>query len=895
MAINIFPNKLDGRPVETHKTERRMTIAQWISDNCSKGYEAGEPLSLSVKVNDEIIDLDQWGEFVFLPSDHVEMRVEPKGADPFSITVALFAGIKAVFSMLTPALPGTPSVPGTGKAFNESSVRGNKVKLGDPIREAFGTCKIYPDYLVSPRKYFTGPQEQWTEMLLCVGIGEFDIFANNIRIGETPLLSLGSQASYEIFPPGANVSGNSASQNWYTAPEVGSSSTGAAGLELTFTTDVTPSASFSSATFSGYTVTIPTGQGSFPADWTVGLVLRMVVPYSYTVTDGAAGARDVITGPLGMLNPTVGDSIEVVGSNSGFYTVNSYTGGGSPSMTLNYEWGDPANSLQVGAGTAAIGPRGLRFRITAFTAQQITVERLDSSGLTDLTFPGFDALTTANSTISVDTLGGEGGWRGWFLACPENELTNRIEFDMFMPGGLTHVGGKGDLNERTASFEVQYRPFGSTGTGVSTSFSYTANTLDQLGFTRGIDIPSMMAPEVRIRKTAPPDEGPQEHNTIQWYNLRSKLAAPASYPGVTTLAVKIQSSDRIAAQTEALVWVQGTRILPTRESGSWTTPLPTTDISAALAYVAKSLSYGDSRIDLAELDRLHAVWEARGDRFDNPYTGESTAKDVMNDILNCGFSELTIDRGRIRPVRDEPRTVFEYMYTPQNMTSNLKRNPRISSNPDQFYGVDVTFTNRVTWAEETVECRLPGVTGVKVEKVTATGIMNRTKAWQFGMRRLRIHKYRTDAFSFDTDADARSARYLSYCAVADDVSGYPQSAQLMDMETVSGGIRLESSEPLDWSAGGSHSILLRKPNGKASGPYVATRIDDFNLIVPSIDFTPVINADSEDSTDILFGPTTRYCYPVLITDVSPQGLRGSSVEAVGYNELVYLSDDQSPP
>lgn len=893
--INFYPNKLDGKPVETHTTDRRMTIAKWINDNCTKGYGPGEPISMSVKVNGEIIDLEQWGEFVFLPSDDVEMRVEPKGADPFSITVALFAGIKAVFSMLTPALPGTPSVPGTGKAFNESSARGNKVKLGDPIRESFGTCKIYPDYLVAPRKYFTGPQEQWTEMLLCIGMGEFEIFANNIRIGETPLLSLGDQATYEIFPPGASVSGNSASENWYTAPEVGSSSTGAAGLELTFTTDVTPAAAFSSATFSGYTVDIPVGQGSFPTDWTAGLVLRMVVPYSYTVTDGTLGARDEITGPLGMLNPTVGDAIEVVGSNSGFYTVNSYTGGGSPVMTLNYEWGDPANSLQTGTGTAAIGPRGLRFRITSITAQQITVERLDSAGLTDLTFPGFVALTTANATISVDTLGGEGGWRGWFLACPENEKTNRIDFDMFMPGGLTHVGGKGDLNERTVSFEVQYRPFGSTGAGVSTTFDYTANTLDQFGFTRGIDIPSMITPEVRIRKTAPAEDGTQDHNTIQWYNLRSRLAAPTSYPGVTTLAVKIQSSDRIAAQTEALVWVQATRILPTRESGSWTTPLPTTDISAALAYVAKSLSYDDSRIDLEELDRLHAIWEARGDRFDNPYTDESTAKDVMNDILGCGFSELTIDRGRIRPVRDEPRSVFEYMYTPQNMTSMLTRNPRISANPDQFYGVDVTFTNRVTWAEETVECRLDGVTGVKVEKVNATGIMDRTKAYQFGMRRLRIHRYRTDTFSFDTDADARSARYLSYCAVADDVSGYPQSARLMSLQAVPGGIQLESSEPLDWSAGGSHSILLRKPNGKASGPYTASRVDDYSLIIPSIDFTPVINDDSEDSTDILFGPTTRYCYPVLITDVSPQGLRGSSVEAVGYNAQVYLSDDLSPP
>lgn len=894
--ISIYPNKLEGRPVETHRTERRMTIAAWINANCSKGYGAGEPIALSVKVNDEIIDLEDWGTFVFLPADDVEMRVEPRGTDPFSITVALFAGVKAVFSMLTPALPGTPSIPGQGKSFNESSVRGNKVKLGDVIRESFGDCKIYPDYLVAPRKYFAGPQEQWTEMLLCVGMGEFDIFANNVRIGETPLLSLGSQASYEIFGPGQDVSGNSASQNWYTAPEVGSSSTGAAGLELKFTTDVTPAATAGSFQFSGYTVTIPTGQGAFPPDWTAGLVLRMVVPYTYTVTDGGAGVRDVISGPLGMLNPTAGDAIEVAGANSGYYTVASYTAGGTPSMTLNYEWGAAADSLQVGIGSAAIGPRGLRFRITAKTSTTITVERLNSAGLTDLSFPGFNALTTSSATIAVDALSGNGEWRGWFLACPENETTNRIDFDMFMPGGLTHVGGKGDLNARTVSFEVQYRAFGSSSAGVSQSFSYSANTLDQFGFTRGIDLPSMICPEVRIRKTGPAENGTQDHNTIQWYNLRSRLAAKTSYPGVTTIAIKVQSSDRIAAQTEALVWVQARRKLPTRQSGAWSAPIATSDPIAAAGYVAKSLGYTDERLDLLEMDRLNGIWTYRGDRFDHPYTDESTARDVLNDIFGVGFAELSIDRGRIRPVRDEPRTQIEAMYTPQNMTSGLVRTPRISANPDQFYGVDVTFINRVTWAEETVECRLSGVTGIKVEKVTAVGIMDKTKAYQFGMRRLRVHRYRTEGYSFSTDADARSSRYLSYVALADDVSGYPQSARLLSAVALAGGAwQLESGEPLDWSGPGGHLVMLRRPNGTASGPYVPTRIDDYTLTVPSLDFEPVIDDPAMDSTQILFGTATRYCYPALITDVSPNGLRSAQVEAVGYDARVYLSDDSPLP
>lgn len=891
--IEIFPNKLDGGPCETATTDRKMTMVQWLNSYLKEPYVPG-CLPISIKVEGEIIDENEWASFVFRPRDYVEIRLEPKGTDPFSITVALFAGVKAVFSMLVPALPGTPKIPGQGKDLSESSARGNKVKLGSIIRESFGRQKIYPDYVVPPRKYFTGPRTQWTELGLCIGKGEFEILANNVRIGDTPLLALGAQASYQIFGPGQNVSGNSAMDWWHTASEVGASSTGAAGLELVFTPDVTPSASASSFQFSGYTISIPTGAGTFPADWTVGLILRVVVPYTYTVTDGGgAGVRDVVTGPLGMLAPTVGDLIEVVGTNQGKYEVVTYTGGGSPSMTLDYDFGGAADSLATGQGQAAIGPDGLRFKITAYSASSITVDRLDSSGAVDPSFPGFNALTTSAATVAVDTLGGTGEWRGPFPACPEDEQTQLIEIDMFLPGGLTHVGGKGDLNERTVSFEVQYRQARSGGTWASTSFSYTDNTLDQIGLTRQIALPGPMQPEVRIRKTAPAENSTQDHNTIQWYGLKSKLQGPTSYAGATTLAVKVQSSDRLAAQTESLVWVIGTRILPTREGGAWQTPTPTRDIVPALAYIAKNVKYDDSHLALDELDRLDVLWKARGDRFDMQYVDSSTAKDVLNTVLGAGFAELTIDRGQILPIRDEPRITFEHMYTPQNMLDYLQREVQMPG-PDDYDGVEVTYLDGDSWTEEVIRCTLPGDSYARVEKIRADGVTDRNRAYRIGMRRRSIQRYRRDKYSWETELAALNSRYFSYCMVADDVPGYGQSALLLGYGPSGGSIELESSEPLDWSAAGAHMVAIRKPDGTVSGPYTATRVDDFRMTVAALDFTPDVSWEIEPPT-LLFGPALRYHYPVLVSDISPNGIYKCSVEAVGYDGRVYLFDDATAP
>jgi len=887
-VIEIYPNRLEATPIETHVIETRTTIAEFLNGIMAGGYVAGEPLSLTAWVNDEKVPLDQWGEFIFKPCDRVRLHIEPKGTDPFSITVALFAGVKAVFGMLMPKLPGTPNTPGQGDSLNQNSVRGNKIKLGDPVREIAGRMKVYPDYLLPPRKYFQNYRQQWTELGLCVGVGRMEILASNVKIGDTAIIALGADGTYQKFEPGQSVAGYSAFDWWHTAAEVGASSTGAAGLELTASSSITSAPSASSFTFGGYVISIPSGAGSFPSDWSPGLIIRVIAPYTYTVTDGGGAARDIISGPLGMLNPSPGDTIEVTGNNAGRYIVNSYNSG-SLQMTLNTIGGSPANALVLGTGSAAIGPDGLRFRILSKSDSAITVERLNSSGSSDTSFPGFDAGTLAGASVRIDDSNFESGWRGPFPGCPEGEVTDRSELDFFFPEGLCGVGREGQVYERYVKYEVQWRPMG-TSSWNSLVFQKNNSTLDQGGYTDLITYGAFIRPELRVRRVEPLGENLEYHDTVQWYALRSKLVAPTSYAGTTTLGVKVRSSDRISAQTESMISVVATRILPNSEG----VEQPTRSLRDFAAYIPRSLGYPDSRVNFDELDRLGAIWDARGDHFDNSYASETTAQQALNDVFGAGFAELTIDRGQITPVRDEPRTVFERMYSPQNMTGHLRRTPRLTANPEEFDGVEVTFTNAFNWTEDVVSCFLPGDEGKKIEKITAVGVTDRTKAYQIGMRRRRVQRYRPDTFSWATEGDALVSRYLSYCAVADDVSGYPQSALLLGFQLLdSGQVQLTSSEPLSWGTG-AHGVLIRRPDGSVAGRYPATRLDDYRLTIPMIDFVPDVTWEIEPP-HLLFGKLEEICYAVLLTSVAPNGMSSAQVEAVGYDERVYLSDDAVAP
>ncbi|WP_204265010.1 hypothetical protein, partial [Klebsiella aerogenes] len=82
-----------------------------------------------------------------------------------------------------------------------------------------------------------------------------------------------------------------------------------------------------------------------------------------------------------------------------------------------------------------------------------------------------------------------------------------------------------------------------------------------------------------------------------------------------------------------------------------------------------------------------------------------TVKQILQEALAAGFSELTIKRGVISAARDEPRTLYGHMYTPQNMSQALKISKSAPAE-DDYDGVDVEFVNSNGWIEDTIQCRL---------------------------------------------------------------------------------------------------------------------------------------------------------------------------------------------
>ncbi|MNJ23004.1 hypothetical protein D3C77_173820 [compost metagenome] len=1015
--IEFYPNKLsDTAPLGTWKTDRRMTIEEWLKSQATS-YERRESPPISAVLNDEVIEQTNWHKVAFKPSDLLQIYREPKGTDPFSITFALFKGAKAVLKAIMPKMPGMPSSAGTqqGDPLMDASAKGNKVKLGDPVRQIAGHQRTYPSYLAQPRRAFLAPRDQRVEMLLYVGEGEYDIPLSKVKVGETPLISLGADATFTIYPPGADLSADPAHINWFNAPEVGASSSGSAGLELTMATELTRAATASAYQFVGDTISIPVGSGQFPADWSNGIIIRVLSPYSYEVVDGGAG-RDIIRGPLEMLSPSPGMLIEVAGSNAGMYVVHSFTPavpavpadpgsastltgsaaptrydfnvtplgftlshagstypltlstattdlaglvsalnvqltgvpiqaqqssgvvrfveltpffgmpisasgastvlgsapvgvtgtattGGTPAqpaeMTLDYDGGTPVVGLAIGQGLATIGPRGLRYRITAYSASLLAVERLSSSGSTDAGWPGFNSMQTVNGLITLDASNLQGGYRGPIACCPEGEKITEIEWSVTYANGLAGIGREGQIYEIPTYYVFEYRDMDVAGAWIVIEKMNVGGSLDAQGFTERVVLPYPMRAEARIRKQyvdRPGRINDEARDDATWTDLRGRMqSSPTSYTGLTVMTCNIRGGDRLSAQSESQVSAEATRILPLMEGGKG----PTRDIVPWCIYQLKQRGYTDDDLDLPEWQAFHNVCVSRGDTYDETLDATITVKDMINNALACGFGELVVFRGLLRPVRDAARAAFDVSYgpktqtySPQNMTKMLKISGAMPSIND-FDGVDMEYFSRETWAWETVECRWPGDLGTKVEKIKMPGFSDKTRAWRFGMRRRGHQKFRTDVYTWETEMDGSNSGYLSFAAVADDAPKRCQSAILLDFEVTGSGTLLTASEPLDFSAGGEHLVGVRKLDGTLSGPFVATQVDQYTVRVDALDFTPVVDPPLEPP-HILFGPASRWAYPTLITSSDPAN-GNTSMKGMPYDDRVYTYDDQFPP
>ncbi|SQJ21735.1 Uncharacterised protein [Serratia rubidaea] len=1023
MTIRVYPSRLPGDPLETHE-HKAMTLHQWLVGNVS-GYEADMRHPIVVEVNHKAIPAAEWPLCYVKPDDDVRIYPVPYGT---GLEIAVWAAVavavaSAAYSLIMMSQLSKDGMSSTanGDSLDLTPAKANSAKLGDPIREVLGRTRIFPDYLVQPVSRFDkeNPQIYRTEMFLCIGVGNFVINQSSIKIGNTPVGSFGDDVSFTIYPPGADVSADRRTENWYSSTEVGGTTSGTAGLDLASTGPDSVSITADAISVSGNSLTVvggttdDNGDAVIPDSWVVGTDLTIQVPDTYTVA--IEGGSNVIYGDFAELKPSVGQSVSVTwnatrldlfisahepgkpaipgeGGNAASITASAapttydfsttplsftLTWGGASyviSLSANYvtmsgltdeiadqlsgsgldvvavdtkivirekespfsgnsigytvlpevlfgsdpavvagtastggtpavsehialAWGstggDPFVGIPTGLQRIAIGLKGYHFRITEIDGLTLSVERLiensDGSKTVDSGWPGFTSRTLLDSTVTG--LNDKYDWMGPFLCCPDSEKTSEIELNFVYPQGLCDVGSKdGAIHWHDIEMTVQYR-LSSSEEWTSVKIKHGNNTVNEVGYTETITFPTAGNYEVRMKRDTPVWGG-TTRESVQWQSMRAKLSErPTSYRDVTTIALTIRTGNRLASQSDRRVNMVATRLYDGHTSRS---------ISGAIFHVLKSLGYTDDQIDYQTINTLESTyWTPRGETFDWAAGADSTsALEVLQKIATAGMGYFLLSDGLASVGREGVKN-WSGVISPQEQTEELQTSFKALSQ-DDFDGVDVTYVNGTTWAEETIQCRFAdNPTALKVESYKLDGVSDPDNAYRIGMRRLMKYRYQRLNHSTSTEMDALCYNYGDRIVLTDDIPGSQTiSCLIVEEQHDENTVHIHVSEKLDWAFNNPRCII-RFQDGSASSLLVASRVDDYTLAVDNTDDVRldewIMDDPAIEPPRLIFCSSSRVGYDGIFDSIEPGSDGTSQIKALQYTPLIYQYDDATYP
>ncbi|HIG8548536.1 TPA: host specificity factor TipJ family phage tail protein [Klebsiella pneumoniae] len=309
MTIKFYPSRLPGEPLETHE-HGVLTLHEWMSRNVPS-YSQDKTHPVVIELNGQAAPPAEWPLCLLRPDSDVRIYPIPYGtgleiAAWVSVAVSIASTAYALFFAPKPELGGFSS--SNASSLDLNPAKANTAKLGDPVREAFGRNRIYPDYLVQPVTRFdpADPTRMTVEMFVCLGYGRFSYTGGDFRVGETPALTLGEGFSYTSYGPGDNVAGDRRSEIWFNSTEVGGTSSGS-GLDMAQTapeaSDIVADAmtvSGASVSFSGLNVDDDNDEdedeNKLPPGWIAGAIVTLKAPVNYQVS--IEGGFNVLTGDV---------------------------------------------------------------------------------------------------------------------------------------------------------------------------------------------------------------------------------------------------------------------------------------------------------------------------------------------------------------------------------------------------------------------------------------------------------------------------------------------------------------------------------------------------------------------------------------------------------------------
>jgi len=379
-------------------------------------------------------------------------------------------------------------------------------------------------------------------------------------------------------------------------------------------------------------------------------------------------------------------------------------------------------------------------------------------------------------------------------------------------------------------------------------------------------------------------------DTVKWTGLKSCIAQPTSYAGMTTILCRFRGSETLSELSENQIATFWARKLP---AVNGTDLVTTEDVAPVVQYILNNSKYAGI-IDHNSLAALDAYCKSTGYKLTGTIDDDSTLLDELRNALKVCMSEPTVSNNLVsfaRMTKKSSSDAFQQIFTPQNLTAAPVVNLTFAKD-DDVKEIELSYLDGISYKTSTYYYHLDDAGNVvettyattnNAEKLDTWGIKgtddNHAQARALAVRRLKFLTYCKTQYEIQTELDGLNCQYLDYVGLVLPQELSNVTGRVVARDNATRVITVDQSIPASRASG---TIYIRKKDG-SSIAYSYSRQTDFKLVL----------SDALFPWDPEYGKTLEYPFfaigeivPCWVQSVEP-GDKSCTLKLVNYDSRIF--------
>lgn len=487
---------------------------------------------------------------------------------------------------------------------------------------------------------------------------------------------------------------------------------------------------------------------------------------------------------------------------------------------------------------------------------------------------------------------------------------NRLEVERVVANIAAANGmykDNGSKLRTSVTVELQYQLLDGTGVPYGDIYSKQAvisgRSADYTGVTIYADLPMRSKVRVRARRVTNLDlsfEGTVV-DEVSYINLYGQVRDTTPHYGNRTTVHSARKQTPRAAEIKQpqLRMIATEMVYKYLGNGTFDTVMtPNTQAIQSLIRLARDPVIGNLNLTTSNMDKLLATQTEIENYFGSAEAGQfcytfddykMTMQDIISTIADAIFCTPYRKGQDILLDFERPRMGPEMVFTHRSKTTASEKWTRTFNDAQVYDSIKFSYIDPDTNVKETIS--IPAEGGVNTETYDSKGIRNYRQAYWTAYRRYQKNLLKKVTVSFTATEEGVFVLPGRAISVVKGSRVAPQDGYVVAVN----GLTLTLSQPVTFTPGDDHSLILKKRDGGVQSVAVVPGSHEREVIMLSAPQEAIYTGNSALKTEFSFGNEARHnAQMILVSTVDPGDDRTVKITGINYEADFYKYDGVAP-